>query len=100
MNKWILLSFSVLLFCTVAQGLVCKVCKYKLGNICLASRAPCQAEQGQYCETTDVYAGRFPLFTQYGCGKYSELCNRTEDRDNTWQTRFKRTCCNFDLCNG
>uniref|UniRef100_A0A670HUG5 UPAR/Ly6 domain-containing protein n=1 Tax=Podarcis muralis TaxID=64176 RepID=A0A670HUG5_PODMU len=40
------------------------------------------------------------LFTKHGCGKYSELCNKTEQRDNVFDMNYNRTCCNYDLCNG
>ncbi|XP_053151023.1 lymphocyte antigen 6 complex locus protein G6c-like [Hemicordylus capensis] len=100
MNKFLLLSFSVLLFCTVAQGLVCKVCKFKVGKLCFASEDPCKADYGQYCESTKVYTGHLMLFSKHGCGKMPELCNKTEQRDNVFDMSYNRTCCNYDLCNG
>ncbi|XP_053235388.1 lymphocyte antigen 6 complex locus protein G6c-like [Podarcis raffonei] len=100
MNKYLLLGFSVLIFCSVAQGLMCKVCKFKVGDLCFDSDEPCKADEGQYCETTKVYTGRIKLFTKHGCGKYAELCNKTEQRDNVFDMNYNRTCCNFDLCNG
>nr|XP_056701056.1 lymphocyte antigen 6 complex locus protein G6c-like [Euleptes europaea] len=100
MNKFLLLGFSALLFSAVAEGLMCKVCKYRMGSLCWASGDPCLADEGQFCETTRVYAGDFLMYTKYGCGKYAELCNKTENRDNALRTSYRRSCCNVDLCNG
>ncbi|XP_032997535.1 lymphocyte antigen 6 complex locus protein G6c-like [Lacerta agilis] len=99
MNKCLLLGFSLLLFCTVAEGLVCRVCKYKVGKLCLLTGDPCKASEGQFCETTKVYAGELFLFKRYGCGTYAELCNRTERRENAFNMAYERTCCDTDLCN-
>ncbi|XP_015276065.1 PREDICTED: lymphocyte antigen 6 complex locus protein G6c-like [Gekko japonicus] len=100
MNKILLLGFSALLFYAVAEGLMCKVCKYRLGSFCFSSHDPCRADEGQYCETTKVYAGDFLMFSRYSCGLYAELCNKTEQRDNPFRTSYHRSCCNSDLCNG
>ncbi|XP_061475279.1 lymphocyte antigen 6 complex locus protein G6c-like [Rhineura floridana] len=100
MNKCLLLGFTLLLVCTVAEGLVCKVCKYKIGTLCLKTDDPCQASQGQFCESTKVYAGEILLFKRYGCSKYAELCNKTERRENALKMAYERTCCDTDLCNG
>ncbi|XP_008119928.1 lymphocyte antigen 6 complex locus protein G6c [Anolis carolinensis] len=100
MNKCLLLGFSVLVLSTVAQGLVCKVCKFKFGGVCYNSDDPCRAEHGQFCETTKVYSGHIRLFTKYGCTKSAELCNTTERRDNVFDMSYNRTCCDSDLCNG
>ncbi|XP_060094205.1 lymphocyte antigen 6 complex locus protein G6c-like [Heteronotia binoei] len=100
MNKILILGFSALLFYAVAEGLMCRVCKYKFGPWCAMSYDPCEAKEGQYCETTKVYAGDLYMFTKYSCGKYAELCNKTEQRDNIWRTKYDRSCCNSDLCNG
>ncbi|XP_060617051.1 lymphocyte antigen 6 complex locus protein G6c-like [Anolis sagrei] len=99
MNKYLLLGFSVLLLCATAQSLVCRVCKYKLGTLCFKSDEPCRAKEGQLCETTEVYSDRVLLFKTHGCGKYAELCNRTEERDNAFKVSYKRSCCDADLCN-
>ncbi|XP_060094206.1 lymphocyte antigen 6 complex locus protein G6c-like [Heteronotia binoei] len=100
MNRFLLLGFAALLFCTVAQGLICKVCKFKVGYLCFSSDDPCVAEEGQHCETTRVYSGKLMLFTRHGCNKHKELCNLTEQRDNVFDMSYNRTCCNYDLCNG
>ncbi|XP_066469509.1 lymphocyte antigen 6 complex locus protein G6c [Tiliqua scincoides] len=99
MNK-ILLGFSVLLFCAAAQGLVCNVCKFKMGKLCLNTEEPCKAKPGEFCETTRVYSGTLNLFTKYGCSSMPELCNKTEQRDNIFDVSYNRTCCSNDLCNG
>nr|XP_056722950.1 lymphocyte antigen 6 complex locus protein G6c [Euleptes europaea] len=100
MNKFLLLGLAGLLFCTVAQGLVCKVCKFKVGALCFHSADPCVADEGQYCETTRVYSGKIRLFSKHGCTKHTGLCNMTEQRDSVFDMNYNRTCCNFDLCNG
>ncbi|XP_042309864.1 lymphocyte antigen 6 complex locus protein G6c-like [Sceloporus undulatus] len=99
MNKYLLLGFSVLLLCATAQALVCRVCKYKVGSVCLRSTEPCRASDGQFCEITRVYSGNLLLAQKHGCGQYAELCNKTEERDSVFKMTYKRTCCNFDLCN-
>uniref|UniRef100_A0A6J0SAH4 Lymphocyte antigen 6 complex locus protein G6c n=1 Tax=Pogona vitticeps TaxID=103695 RepID=A0A6J0SAH4_9SAUR len=99
-SKCLFLGLSLLLFCSVAQGLVCKVCKFKVGTLCFKSDDPCRAKEGQYCETTKVYTGHIMLFTKHGCSKHAELCNKTEQRDNVFDMNYNRTCCNYDLCNG
>ncbi|XP_054833818.1 lymphocyte antigen 6 complex locus protein G6c-like [Eublepharis macularius] len=100
MNKFLLVGFFALLFCAVAQGLVCKVCKFKVGSLCFSSDDPCKAEENQLCETTKVYTGRLMLFTRHGCTKHTALCNMTEQRDDVFDMNYNRTCCNHDLCNG
>ncbi|XP_026546050.1 lymphocyte antigen 6 complex locus protein G6c-like [Notechis scutatus] len=100
MNKYLLLGFSVLIFCTVAQGLICNVCKFKVGRVCIRSDDPCRTNEGQQCETTKVYTGRLELFTKHDCSKMTELCNRTEQRDDVFDMTYNRTCCTTDLCNG
>ncbi|KAJ6609611.1 hypothetical protein lerEdw1_015239 [Lerista edwardsae] len=87
-------------FSLTAQGLVCKVCKFKLGDLCIKSEEPCKAKEGQSCETTHVYTGTLKLFSKHGCSEMPELCNKTEERDNVFGMNYNRTCCNFDLCNG
>ncbi|XP_044281392.1 ly-6/neurotoxin-like protein 1 [Varanus komodoensis] len=100
MSKYLLLGFSILIFCTVAQSLVCKVCKFKVGSLCFKDDEPCIAKEGHFCETTKVYTGNLMLFTKHGCTKHTELCNKTEQRDNIFDMSYNRTCCAFDLCNG
>ncbi|XP_044281391.1 prostate and testis expressed protein 4-like [Varanus komodoensis] len=99
MNKYFLLGFSALLFCTAVQGLVCRVCHYKVGSLCFRSGEPCRAGAGQYCETTKVYSGELPLYKTHGCGKFAELCNKMERRDSAFRMAYERTCCNTNLCN-
>ncbi|XP_072845185.1 uncharacterized protein C9orf57 homolog [Pogona vitticeps] len=99
MNKYLLVGFSLLLLSTIAEGLVCNVCRYKLGTVCFRSDEPCQASEGQYCETTEVYMGQMMLYKKNGCGKLAELCDRTEKRDSVFGINFKRSCCNTSLCN-
>ncbi|XP_061475278.1 lymphocyte antigen 6 complex locus protein G6c-like [Rhineura floridana] len=100
MNKYLLLGFSVLAFCTVAQGLMCKVCKFKVGKLCFKSDEPCQAKEDQQCETTKVYTGSLMLFTKHDCNKVPNLCNKTEQRDDVFDMSYNRTCCSQDFCNG
>ncbi|XP_070789517.1 lymphocyte antigen 6 complex locus protein G6c [Pituophis catenifer annectens] len=100
MNKYLLLGFSVLIFCTVGQGLICNVCNFKVGSVCLSSDDPCRTREGQQCETTRVYKGSLKLFTKHDCSKLTELCNKTEQRDDVFDLNYNRTCCTFDLCNG
>ncbi|XP_063148855.1 lymphocyte antigen 6 complex locus protein G6c [Candoia aspera] len=99
MKHFFLLAFSLLLFCTTAQGLVCSVCKFQLGHLCLRTGDPCRAEQGQFCEMTKVYSAGLLLYKRYGCGEHHELCNREEHRDTAFGRTYERTCCNTDLCN-
>ncbi|XP_058024214.1 lymphocyte antigen 6 complex locus protein G6c-like [Ahaetulla prasina] len=100
MNKYLLLSFSVLIFCAVGHCLICNVCKFKVGSVCINSDDPCRAKEGQQCETTKVYTGSLKLFTKQDCSKMTELCNKTEQRDDVFDMHYNRTCCTFDLCNG
>ncbi|XP_039211305.1 lymphocyte antigen 6 complex locus protein G6c-like [Crotalus tigris] len=99
MKNFVLLVFSVLLFCTVAQGLVCNVCDVKLGYWCVISGEPCRPEEGQLCEVTEVYLAGFQFFKKYGCGEHRELCGKSEERDTPFKRTYKRTCCDTDLCN-
>ncbi|XP_077187378.1 lymphocyte antigen 6 complex locus protein G6c-like [Paroedura picta] len=101
MNKFLLLGFAALFFCTVAQGLLCKVCSFKVGALCFSSDKPCIAKEGQHCENTEVYSGKLMFFTRQDCNHHRELCNMTEQRDNIFDVSYNRTCCNHeDFCNG
>ncbi|XP_070592788.1 lymphocyte antigen 6 complex locus protein G6c-like [Erythrolamprus reginae] len=99
MKNFVLLLFSVLLFGTIAQGLVCNVCKFKIGFLCFKSGEPCKPQDGQLCEVTEVYAAGLLLFKRFGCGEYRELCGRSERRDTPFRRTYKRMCCTTDLCN-
>ncbi|KAG8127710.1 hypothetical protein E2320_014604, partial [Naja naja] len=62
------------------QGLICHVCKFKVGSVCISSDKPCRTNEGQH--------------------QMTELCNRTEQRDDVFDMNYNRTCCTTDLCNG
>ncbi|XP_067406899.1 lymphocyte antigen 6 complex locus protein G6c isoform X2 [Emydura macquarii macquarii] len=99
MGKAPLLALSLLLLCGPAEGLVCKVCKFKVGALCFHSGQPCVAEKNQVCDTTKAYIGKVPLFSKYGCSSNLDTCNKTELKDSSFDVSYNRTCCTMDLCN-
>ncbi|EMP25751.1 hypothetical protein UY3_17167 [Chelonia mydas] len=88
MSKVLLLGLSLLLCGALAQGLICRVCKFQVGALCFHSRSPCTPEKGQVCETTKAYIGKVLLFSKYGCSQTRQICNMTEQKDAIFEDEF------------
>ncbi|CAM4655259.1 unnamed protein product [Lepidochelys olivacea] len=99
MSKVLLLGLSLLLCGALAQGLICRVCKFQVGALCFHSCSPCTPEKDQVCETTKAYIGKVLLFSKYGCSRTREICNMTEQKDTIFEVSYNRTCCETNLCN-
>ncbi|XP_042311046.1 ly-6/neurotoxin-like protein 1 isoform X2 [Sceloporus undulatus] len=99
MNKILLLGFSALFCWSVAQGIVCKFCRYGNGKGCFSSVDVCKTEFG-ICNTVASYLGDELYYMSYGCLDHefaSWYCNTT-DKDGKY-THIE-TCCETDKCNG
>ncbi|KYO19145.1 lymphocyte antigen 6 complex locus protein G6c [Alligator mississippiensis] len=101
MRRVLLLGVSLLLSLTLAQGLVCNVCKFKVGSLCFHRKDPCLVMDGQ-CEVIKAYIGHVKLFSKSGCTTNESMaqCNRTQQHDSIFDINYNRTCCPHDLCNG
>ncbi|XP_075774409.1 lymphocyte antigen 6 complex locus protein G6c [Pelodiscus sinensis] len=99
MHHVVFLGLTLLLLCSQAAGLMCRVCKFQVGVLCFHPKDPCEADFGQSCETTKAYIGKVPLFSKYGCNKRTKSCNVTEVKDDVFDVSYNRTCCETNLCN-
>ncbi|XP_025049844.1 lymphocyte antigen 6B isoform X2 [Alligator sinensis] len=100
-STWILGARYPQGFPELAQGLVCNVCKFKVGSLCFHRKDPCTVMDGQ-CEVIKAYIENVKLFSKSGCTTNESMahCNRTQQHDSIFDINYNRTCCPHDLCNG
>ncbi|XP_062995347.1 uncharacterized protein C9orf57 homolog [Elgaria multicarinata webbii] len=100
MNKFLLLSISILLCSVLAEARTCYQCSnYKIGVGCKSPGLKyCTAEPGQQCKTITSFRGNLQHFIGQGCTQLNEVCGSTQFSEELGS--FTTNCCNsHDYCN-
>nr|ACE95071.1 three finger peptide [Heloderma suspectum cinctum] len=99
MNKFLLLSISILLCSVLAEAFICYRCRrYKTGYGCKSGGPPiCITKPGQRCKTITSIKGNRKGFIRQGCTLPNEVCDSTQMSEKSGNVTT--TCCDSHYCN-